>query len=499
MTWELRPYQKEQIRAIKRAWRDGDRALIVAATGTGKTTTIAEVIRGRADAGRGRALVVAHRLELLEQIQKRLAQAGIASELESGEHAAIRHEVMGGAPVVVATVQSLKGRRLSMWDRAAFPTIIIDEAHHATAAGYRAVLDHFTGAKVLGVTATPDRGDDVALGHVFPDVSHEYNLRTAIEEGHLSPVRARAIDTPHIDLSSVRVTNQEHGRDYSARDLARMMEGEGPLHKIAVPIAEKYEGRQTIVFVPSVEVARALAGIIAPYIGGPELVASLDGGSETEHRKRTIAAYLAGDIRMLINCALFTEGFDAPNTACVAIARPTKSRALYAQMVGRGTRLAPGKTDCLVLDLAPSNARHQLVAPIDLLSGKPLPDDLLADARAAMSGDDVLEALKRAEKHADERTRKAEAERRSGRLVADVHYTVSERDPLWEALDKADNEDLRRLIARKRKGLCSIKQMRVLARAGLRTDLTAAQAKRALDLLAQNNWRATPELVQAFA
>jgi superfamily II DNA or RNA helicase len=531
VTWTLRPYQVEAIRAVRDAWQTQNRTLLVMATGTGKTTVFAEILKRRRIAGRGRALVLAHRLELIEQAADRIRLGGLDAEVESGDSVASTHEVMGGAPVVVATVQSLKGRRLARWPQDAFGTIIVDEAHHATAAGYRAVLDAFPGAKILGVTATPDRGDRLALGGVIDHLAYEYSLRDGIRDGYLSPIRALAVDTPSVDLSSVRTTKQEHGRDYSAEDLAKTMLGEEPLHEIAGPIARETEGRQTIVFVPSVEIAHELARVLAVYLGSPRLVAALDGSFATKDRKEILGRYRSGEVRVLVNCALFTEGFDAPETSCVAIARPTKSRALYAQMVGRGTRLAPGKADCLVLDLAPSNARHNLVAPVDLLAGKELPEDILAEARAAMSSDDVLQVVARAEERAAKRAEAAERMKATGHLTADVTYKKILRDPFAElslvgevgeesgprATDrqveviKAAGLELPKmpsrgeagrildeLTNRRRKGLCTIKQMRQLASRGLRTDLTFEEAGACMTALATNGWRMTPEIAEKW-
>lgn len=529
--WSLRPYQVAQLRAVAETWQTQDRALIVAATGTGKTTGIAEVLRRRHAAGRGRALVLAHRLELIEQLKERIELGGLRCEIESGEHVAGVHEMLGGAPVVVGTVQTFKGRRLERWPTNAFGTVVVDEAHHATSATYRAILDRFLGAKVLGVTATPDRGDEVAMGHVFPVLSHEYNLRTAISEGFLAPIRALSIDTPSIDLSSVRTTKQEHGRDLSAEDLGKAMHGEKQLHEMAAPIAAERGDRQTIVFTPSVEIAHELARVLGPYLGGSQFVAALDGSFAKPERKRILDLYRSGRVKVLVNCALFTEGFDAPETACVAIARPTKSRALYAQMVGRGTRLAPGKTDCLVLDLAPSNSRHQLVAPVDLFDGEELPEDLMRQARAAMAGDDVLKVLKNAEDRAKERAAAAERLKRSGHLTADVRYRKRLRDPFEElgvdgevgeergpraterqlqaiqrsGLELPKTPSIREagrimdeLTNRRRKGLCSIRQMRQLARFGLRTDLSFEVAKAAMSALEANDWRMSPDIAERF-
>lgn len=546
--WTLRGYQVQATRAISAAWQERDRTAIVMATGTGKTTVFATVARRRRDAKRGRCLVLAHRLELLEQAAERFRLAGMSVEIESGEAKA---QIVSLYPsdIVVATIQTMGGRRLQKWPHDAFGTIVIDECHHATSTGYRSVLDYFIGCKVLGVTATPDRGDGVAVGNVIDHLAYEYSLRAAIEDSYLVPLSALAIDTPTVDLSSVRTTNQEHGRDYAPGDLARMMHGEEPMHALARPIIEKSVGRPSLVFVPSVEVAHELARVLTAHLreAGHPPAEALDGGSSKDTRRATLARYQRGETRILVNCALFTEGFDAPSTACVAIARPTKSRALYAQMVGRGTRLsartaelvrdprlsaaerraiiaASDKPGCLILDLAPSNMRHSLVAAVDLLAGRPLPDEEAKAARAAVGGD-ILAALVKAEEiaHKKEQARA----RDQGRIVADVRYRAIQRDPFEELgiavppdLEKgprAAASDLELIAAagielpahpsrkqakaileaigeRKRKGLCSLKMRRVLATKGLEKDLPFAEARQALDALAATGWKVTPEI-----
>lgn len=525
--WQLRPYQRDALNAIARAWQANKRTLLVMATGTGKTTVFAEVLRRRKEAGRGRALVVAHRVELLTQARDRLEQAGLSCELESGEH---RAQVHGFYPsdVVVATVQTLRGRRLDQWDPNAFGTVICDEAHHATAASYRAVFDRFLDAHILGVTATPDRGDKVALGNVIDHLAYEYQLRQAIRDGYLCPLRMVTINTPSIDMTTVRVTKQEHGHDLNASDLAAQMTAEKPLHEMAGPIVKEAGDRQTIVFVPSVQVAHELARVMSAYVSSTK-VAALDGTSGADIRADTLERYRSGDVQFLINCALFTEGFDAPETSCVAVARPTKSRALYAQMVGRGTRLAEGKADCLVLDLAPQNARHELVSIVDLFEGKPLPEDLREQVKIAeANGEDIETALKAAELAAEERDRQRGLEKSRARAIAEVRYQRSMRDPfavldipmpaaderepspaLVEKLQRAGVAEpprsdaqaralYKELSARRSGGLCTFKQAAQLAKRGLSVDMSFDDARAAMDALSANNWRMTTEIAERF-
>lgn len=529
--WTLRPYQVEALRAISGRWQADRSTLLVLATGLGKTSVFAEVLRRRRDAGRGRGLVLAHRLELLTQARDRMLTVGLSADIESGESRAPRMALAGQSDVVVATVQSMRGRRLESWHPDSFATIVVDEAHHATSASYRAVLDYFGSAKVLGVTATPDRGDGVAVGHLFgAEPCYAMGIREGIEGGYLAPIRAIAVDTPSIDLSSVRVTKQEHGRDLSSDDLGKQMRAEKVLHEIAAPFAKLHDGRQSLIFVPSVDVAHALASVLTPYLGA-DVVRALDGESPKDERAEVLGAFKRRKLRVLINCALFTEGFDAPETACVAICRPTKSRALYAQMVGRGTRIAPGKPDLLLLDFAPQNERHDLVAPIDLMAGDDMDAADLAEARAAMNGEDVLKVLGASEEAAKKRAAAQRMDRERARLVADARYRTRARDPFGElgisgevggrgpraterqleAL-KAIGFDLAKtpsrgeagrlldeVTRRRQRGLCSLKQMRQLGRFGLRTDLTFAEAGEAMTALKSNGWRMTAAVAERWS
>lgn len=540
--WTLRPYQMQAVKEIARAWSGVDeegnprnRTLVVMATGTGKTTVFSEVLRRRHMAGRKRALVLAHRIELLKQAAERIRLGGLGAHLESGDHLAPLHpfSTLEPADVVVATVQTMRGRRLERWDPDAFDTIIVDEAHHATAASYRAVMDRFPGAKILLVTATPD-GSSSELGNVCNHLAYEYNLRDGISDGYLSPIRFLGLDLP-IDLSRVKITKQEQGRDYSADDLADQMTSKETLDAIAVPLIKESDGRSTLAFVPSVKVAHALAERVASYVG-PTAVDSLDGGATPEERKDALDRYQSGATRILINCALFTEGFDAPHTSCVAIARPTQSRSLYAQMVGRGTRLSEGKTECLVLDMAPANERHRLVCPVDLIIGDGLDADIVKEMREKMSRDDVMEVVKRGEEIAEARARERARDRQRAEKLdiekARVRYGKRERDPfeelgidgqvgresgpratsaMMEAIARSGlnitsrspsigeaKKILDALAKRRADGLCTIKQTRILGRFGLRKDLTFDQAREALDMIAANNWHVSPEIAEKY-
>jgi superfamily II DNA or RNA helicase len=533
--WTLRPYQTASLAAIEKAWGTRDRTLLVMATGLGKTTIFAETLRARRHLGR--ALVLAHRKELIDQAAERLRQAGLTVEIERGsERASTYGTLLEQSDVVVATVQTLRGERLKRWPASSFATIVVDEAHHVVAAGYRAILDHFERAKILGVTATPDRGDKIGVSNVIDHCAFTYGIREGIDDGWLARLRCLAIDTSEIDLSRLRVTKQEHGRDYSPEDLARIMETDAKLHEVAGPLAKEVGNRSTLVFVPSVDVAYALAEVLAGYLGAKR-VAALDGESHKDERAAQLARFQSGDLQVLVNCALFTEGFDAPRTSCIAIARPTQSRSLYAQMVGRGLRLFEGKEDCLLLDFAPRNLRHSLVSPLSLM-GKPLPEDIEAEAlKRAQSGEDVRTVLRESEQQAADRAAKAQRDRDRDRaqLRIEVDYTARLRDafeadvdlldlemteadengprltePQRAALERALGHDpgniSRRqasaifdgLTRRRSRNLCTLKQARVLAKRGLNPDLTFEAARAAMDALAANRWRLTPDMVERW-
>jgi len=532
-----RPYQAEAVLAVRDAWDAGHkRTLLVMATGTGKTWTFARVLTQRRDEGRGRALVIAHRIELVEQGAAALEAAGLTVEIESGDRLASQHGSLlhGPSDVVIATVQSLRGKRLTRWSEMAFGTIIVDEVHHATAASYRNVIDRFPLASLLGVTATPDRGDKIGLGGVIPHVAFQYDLRRAIAEGYLSPIRCVSLSAAELDLKSIRITRQEHGRDLNPADIAAQIEGAEAMHALAVQILETVGTRQTIVFTPTVLSAHKLADTLVSLTTAG--VRALDGGSAKDDRASVLADYIAGKVQFLINCALFTEGFDAPCTSAIIILRPTRSRSLFAQMIGRGTRLHPGKADCLIADLTTNSDDHTLATPLDVLAGKPIPDDVRKLAQSAMAdGATVDEALAKAEEIARKREelRQARREKKAKtQFAARAKYDAREVDPFRDMRDSQGRRreptreeragiSLGRLVERlvdlgvavprgatreqcdswldaiarrNARGLCSLHQAKQLRRHGLRTDLPRAEAGYVMSVLSGAGWRCPDNL-----
>jgi superfamily II DNA or RNA helicase len=522
----LRPYQETAVRSVHESWTVYRSSLLVLATGCGKTFTAASILAERAKLGR--ILWVAHRRELISQAREALESVGLVCEIEMAEEWAKlhAHDLFGAkTDVVIASVQTLQRARLKRFREDAFSTIVIDETHHATAKTYRDILDRFPAAHVLGLTATPDRGDGVGLGAIFDAVAYEYGIREAITEGYLAPITQKRIECADIDLRDVKTRAGDLAQD----ELARAMSVEAVQHQIAGPLVEHAGDRPTIVFTSSVEQAHALADILAGYTSAR--CAAIDGTTHDELRARYLGGFARGEIQFITNCAVLTEGFDAPRTSCIAIARPTKSRALYTQMIGRGTRLAPGKSDCLVLDFVGNSGRHKLVNPLDVLAGDPIPDDVREEAeKKTAKGMPSLEALEQAKQEAIERAERAERERlRKAKIKADVAHRAQIVDP-FGVTNEGDRSGPRasdgqvsalmrfglteeqassmskreaskmvgEMIERSRRGLCSFKQARQMAKYGLRTDLTRAEASTVMDALAKNGWKPLPELVARF-
>ena len=240
-TQTLRPYQQQARERIHAEWENGHtRTLLVLPTGTGKTIVFASVAADQVRAG-DRVLILAHRGELLEQAADKLQRStGLVSAVEKADATCLNTWFR----VVVGSVQTLqRTARLERFPHDYFGTIIIDEAHHAITDGYRRILDYFDHAKVLGVTATPDRGDMRNLGEVFDSLAFEYKLTDAIKEGYLCRIMAQTIPLK-LDISSVTIS----GGDYAVGDLGTALDPY--LEQIAAEMAQRCKGRKTVVFLP---------------------------------------------------------------------------------------------------------------------------------------------------------------------------------------------------------------------------------------------------------
>lgn len=394
---ELRPYQNEARRAILSQWREGiDKTLLILPTGCGKTIVFSKVIEERVRQG-GNVLILAHREELLQQASDKLrASTGLLTALEKADSSSEG----SWFNVTVGSVQTLQNaKRLERFEHNHFDTIIVDEAHHAVSPSYRRVIDYFPKAKVLGVTATADRGDRRNLGELFETIAYEYTLVRAIREGYLSPIRALTLPLS-IDLAGVKVQSG----DFQAAALGSALDPY--LEQIARLMAEHCRNRKTVVFLPLVATSQKMCALL-----NAAGLAAAEVNGESRDRAEILADFHAGKYQVLCNSMLLTEGWDEPEVDCIVCLRPTKVRALYAQIVGRGTRLAPGKKELLLLDFLWQTEKHDLCRPAHLICQNEdisrRVAEILAEKTLDNSGGDLLELEQNAESSAVQEREKA--------------------------------------------------------------------------------------------
>lgn len=519
MGQELRPYQQQARDHIHAEWENGHtRTLLVLPTGTGKTIVFASVAADQVRAG-DRVLILAHRGELLEQAADKLQRStGLVSAVEKADATCLNTWFR----VVVGSVQTLqRTARLERFPHDYFGTIIIDEAHHAITDGYRRILDYFGDAKVLGVTATPDRGDMRNLGEVFDSLAFEYKLTDAIKEGYLCRIMAQTIPLK-LDISSVTMS----GGDYAVGDLGTALDPY--LEQIAAEMAQRCKGRKTVVFLPLIKTSQKFRDLLNSH----GFRAAEVNGQSTD-RKEVLADFDAGKYNVLCNSMLLTEGWDCPSVDCVVVLRPTKVRSLYSQMVGRGTRLSPGKSDLLLLDFLWMTDKHELCRPADLvcedravarqmtenLAQTGCPEDI-EEAAVQASEDVVAQREEALAKQLEEQRRK------KARLVDPLQYEMSiQAEDLagyvpafgWEAGPPTEQQGaaleklgilpdavesagkasllLDRLNKRRAEGLTTPKQIRVLERYGFQSVGTWSfdAAKHMIDRIAAGGWRGVPK------
>lgn len=340
----LRPYQREAIEAVLGARRAGLRRMLVCLpTGAGKTVIFSHL----AELARKQVLVLAHREELLQQARDKLQQALGDETVVAIERGAERGSTE--AKVLVCSIRSLHEERLARVIRGRNVGLVIyDECHHAAAEDNLRVLrqigvfDHDWAGTLLGFTATTSRGDGQGLDGVFERIVYSRSLPDLIDAGYLARLRGYRISTS-ADLRRLA----SNGLDFREEELAEAVDIEERNALVARSIQELARDRRTIAFCVTVNHARNLSRSLN-LLGVPSSV--VHGAMPSERRARELADFRAGTTQVLCNVAVLTEGFDDPGVSCIAMARPTRSEGLYAQCVGRGTRLFPDKKDCLILD-----------------------------------------------------------------------------------------------------------------------------------------------------
>ena len=515
----LRPYQQEAVRAVEQAFSEVSSCLIVLATGCGKTIIFSHLAAREVKRG-GRVLILAHRGELLQQaIDKLRTATGIVAGLEKAEETS---DVSYDEPpytVVVGSVQSMKSpKRLARFAPDEFSLIVIDECHHALTDTYRAVIDHFPDAHLLGVTATPDRGDLRSLGEVFEKIAFEYSIVQAIQDGYLCPIRAQTVPL-QIDLSGVA----KQGGDYQLAGLGSALEPY--LRQICNEIKERCHDRKTIVFTPLIATSRKMLALLGE--AGVEEVREVNG--ESKDRAEVLAWFSAAAPGcVLLNSMLLTEGFDEPSCDCICVLRATKVRALFTQMVGRGTRLAEGKRNLLLLDFLWLTQSHDLCRPACLITDDEEVASVITEKQEKGQGEMEIsaDALADAESETVQKREKALAERlekmrrRKAGLVDPLQYAYSVQDvnltnyqpltdreagnPTMQQLDQLERLGfgapatfgeaellIKQHDARRAAGLSTPKQIRFLERMGFRNvaKWTKEQAQKIVQRIRVCNWR----------
>ena len=516
----LRPYQEEAMQAVFREWGSGvKRTLLVLVTGGGKTIIFSKIIEQLVRKGE-RVLILAHRGELLQQAANKLyASTGLKCAVEKAEESSLGSWYR----VVVGSVQSLmREKRLTQFSEDHFDTIIIDEAHHVLSDGYQKVISHFPSAKVLGVTATPDRGDMRNLGSVFETLAYEYTLPRAIREGYLSPIKAQTIPL-QLDLSAVGVS----AGDFKAGDIGHALEPY--LEQIAAEMEKVCKDRKTVVFLPLIATSQKMRNILIDH---GFHAAEVNG--ESSDRAETLAAFDRGEYNVLCNSMLLTEGWDCPSVDCVVVLRPTKVRSLYCQMIGRGTRLCEGKDHLLVLDFLWHTDRHELCRPAHLIcENEEVAKKMTENLKESGCPEEITEAEEKAQTDVVAQREEAlakqleEMRKRKRKLVDPLQYEMSiQAEDLsgyvptfgWEmsppndkqiaALEKAgifpdqiENAGkaaklLDRINARRTEGLSTPKQIRFLEGKGFKHVGTwdFDKARKLIDRIAGNGWRIPAEI-----
>lgn len=523
----LRDYQGEAKDCVEEGFLELQRILITLATGCGKTVIFVFLTKLWNSRGK-RVLILAHTDSLIEQARDKLRNWGLESAKEKAEENADLHDM-----VVVASVQTLgQESRLAGWPEDHFDYIIIDEAHHTLAKRYRTIIDHFTKAKVLGVTATVDRGDKKSLSDVYERIAYDYGILQACKDGWL--VRPVVQTVPlEIDLQGIKNIESIQGQEEVSHRL------EPFINDIAASVVERAQNRKTLLFLPSVDLAIQMSdalnrnGMRSDYVSG-----------YCKNPEDKLAAHRRGDVQALCNAMLLTEGYDDDSISVIVCLRPTQVRSLYVQIVGRGTRphgsivkelnaantseercqiLANSpKPNVLLLDFLWLYEKHDLCSPASLLSKDPRIQERMRGTEGDLlnaeeqANRDFLESLKKAvSKNKDRKAQLVDPLDMAEELgcIDFADYVPSTK---WEAqavppkvaeqlakhgVDPATvscmgQADLiiKKIIERQKRGLCTIRQMLLFRRFEKEYDInpqlwSKQRASQEIVKLKSNKWK----------
>lgn len=547
MSFQARNYQQDCMAGVHNEFEQVTATAIVLPTGCGKTCVFAMIIKDRLPR---RALVLAHREELIWQARSKIEDiANVECGIEMADLYS-NNSLFGNQPVIISTVQTQNSawgdrKRMGRFKPTDFDTLIIDECHHATSPSYKAVINYYRqnpNLKVLGVTATPDRADEEALGQVFDTVAFDYEILDAINDGWLVPITQQFVSVAGLDFSDVKTT----AGDLNGADLAAVMESEKNMQGVTGAAIEIIGNKRAILFTCSVKQAEQASEIFNRY--KPGMADWVCGKTNKDDRRSKLERFKTGSIQVMCNCGVLTEGYDDAGVEVILMGRPTKSRSLYAQMAGRGTRPLPGVVDgledgparlaaigasakpsCNLVDFVGNSGRHKLMSSADILGGKVSEEAIrMAVARAKCKGTAVRMdiALSEEEKEIHRKSEEARkmAEARKHRLVAKVRYSSKTISPFdvfdiqpvkqrgWDSQkvlsekqsaflmkrgvnpDKYSYAENRQLIGemfrRYDQKLCTMKQAQLLQRYGYSTkDMKFEAASKLITSLKDKGWK----------